>query len=98
MPQITYDEARDLVRAQLEPGWTPGTFCLDDRKIVENDTMFVFAVGAREHLVDGDISYAVAGSVPVVYKETGELALLPSVDVGTDPTVTQRPNPDPTLR
>jgi hypothetical protein len=55
----------------------------------------VFKVGAREHLVDGDMSFAVAGGVPVVYKESGELASLPSVTVATDPNVRIRENPSP---
>lgn len=95
---ITYESARELVRSAAEPGWSVGTFCLDDREIVENDTMYVFSVGAREHLVDGDRSYAVAGAVPVVYKEDGRLAWLPSSMVGMDDTLARRPNPDPTLR
>jgi hypothetical protein len=95
---ITYEAARELVRAAAEPCWSTGTFCLDDRRIVENDAMYVFAVGAREHLVDGNRSYAIAGAVPVVYKADGRLAWLPSPMVGMDDTLTSRPNPDPTLR
>ncbi|GAB3410699.1 hypothetical protein [Flindersiella endophytica] len=95
---ITYEAARELVREASEPGWSVGTYCLDDRAIVENDTMYVFTVGAREHLVDGDLGYAIAGAVPVVYKEDGRLAWLPSPMVGMDPSLERRPNPSPTLQ
>jgi hypothetical protein len=94
---ISYEAARELVREASEPGWSVGTYCLDDRTIVENDTMYVFSVGAREHLVEGDRSYAIAGAVPVVYKEDGRLAWLPSPTVGMDTTLRRRPNPSPTL-
>lgn len=95
---ISYDAARELVRQATEPGWSVGTYCLDDRTIVENDRMYVFSVGAREHLVDRDRSYAIAGAVPVVYKDDGRLAWLPSPVVGMDTSLTHRPNPAPTLR
>jgi hypothetical protein len=95
---VTYEQARELVRAATEPGWPFGTYCLDDRTIVENDDMYVFSVGAREYIVDGDISYAVAGNIPVVRKSTGELVWLPSPQVGMDETLTDRPNPHPTMR
>ncbi|MFB9838784.1 hypothetical protein [Actinoallomurus acaciae] len=94
---VTYEEARTKVRDALEPGWTHGTFCLDDRTITETDDMYVFEIGAREYLVDGDDSYEVIGGVSVVYKEDGRVASLPSVAVATDPTVRTRPNPHPTL-
>lgn len=94
---ITYEKARALVQETLQPQWTEGTFCLDDRNIVETDTMYVFHVGARENLVDGDLSFAVPGGVTVVYKEDGRVASLPSVEVATDPTVRMQPNPHPTF-
>lgn len=94
---VTYEKARELVREALQPQWTNGTFCLDDRDIVENDTMYIFNVGARENLVDGDLSFAVPGGVTVVYKEDGRVDSLPSVEVATDPTVRTRPNPHPTF-
>ncbi|MFI9509693.1 hypothetical protein [Nocardia sp. NPDC052566] len=92
---ITYENARELVRARLEPNWIHGTFCLDDREIVENDEFYVFNVGAREYLVGGDADFRIAGGVPVVYKDTGELGSLASVVVATDPSVRVRPNPSP---
>lgn len=92
----TYEDARSKVIAELKPDWTNGTFCLDDRQIVENDELFVFNVGAREFIVDGDASFAVVGGVTVVYKADGRVASLPSVDVAMDPTMRTRPNPAPT--
>lgn len=95
---VTYEQARDLVRERFETGWTHGTFCLDDRSITETDELYVFSVGAREFLVDGDDSYEAVGGVTVVYKEDGKIASLPSVTVATDPSVRTRPNPSPTLK
>ena len=94
---ISYEEARELVRQETAPGWSVGTYCLDDREIVENDEMYTFRVGAREHLIEGNISYATPGGVPVVYKETGVLAWLASSEVGMDETLINRPNPEPTV-
>jgi hypothetical protein len=95
---VTYEQARELVRAKFEPNWTHGTFCLDDRQIVESDEMYVFTVGAREFLVDGDQGYAVLGGLPVVIKETGEISQRPSVLIATDDRFEERPNPEPTLQ
>ncbi|MEU5723171.1 hypothetical protein [Micromonospora sp. NPDC047738] len=95
---VTYEQARDIVRHATEPDWPFGTYCLDDRRIVENDDFFVFEVGAREFLVDGDMSYAMAGSVPVVHKADGRLEYVPSFQIGTDSSIRNRPNPAPTLR
>jgi hypothetical protein len=55
---VTYEEAREIVRARFEPGWTHGTFCLDDRYVTETDEYYAFTIGAREFLVDGDRSSA----------------------------------------
>jgi hypothetical protein len=49
-------------------------------------------------LIVGDASYAIAGGVPVVYKDDGRLASLASVTVATDASIRTRPNPNPTLR
>lgn len=95
---VTYEQAREIVRAHFEAGWAYGTFCLDDRYIVENDEFYVFNIGAREDIVEGDDSYATAGGVPIVYKRDGRLASLPSVEVATDDTIRSRPNPHPTLK
>lgn|SRR5262249_60759941 len=95
---VSYEQARETVLRELAPTWDTGTFCLDDRQITENDELFAFTVGAREFLVDGNESYELYGGVPVVYKSDGRFGWLPSVMVGTDPTVRSRPNPSPTLR
>ena len=95
---MTYEQAREIIRAEAEPSWTHGTFCLDDRQIVENDEFFVFSVGAREWLVDGDFSYAHAGGVPVVSKEDGSVSSRPSIEIAMDDSFVVRPNPSPTLQ
>jgi hypothetical protein len=64
--------------------------------IVDNE-FYVFSIGDREDLVDGDSSYTIGSGVPIVYKATGRLDSRASVTVATDPTVKGRPNPDPTL-
>ena len=95
---ITYEQARESVRARFEPGWDLGTFCLDDRNIVENDEFWVFAIGAREFLIDDDFDYAIAGGVPVVYKIDGSIGSRPSTEVAMDDTIRSAPNPTPTLK
>jgi hypothetical protein len=94
---VTYEQARAIVRERFEPGWTDGTFCLDDRLIVENDDFYVFSIGAREFIIDGDFDYMIAGGVPIVFKADGRIDSRASVDVATDPSIRQRPNPNPTL-
>jgi len=94
---VTYEEARDIVVREVAPTWEDGTFCVDDRTITENDELYAFEVGPREYIVDGDPSYAIAGSVPVVRKEDGALEWLPSSMIAMDPTIQTRPNPHPTL-
>jgi hypothetical protein len=59
--------------ARFERGWTHGTFCLDDRYITETDEFFVFAVEAREWLVDGDERYEAIGAVTVVSRKDGSV-------------------------
>ncbi|MFJ2217886.1 hypothetical protein ACIQVO_36275 [Streptomyces sp. NPDC101062] len=94
---LSYEAARAQVIDAAKPGWDNGTFCLDDREIVENDDMFVFNIGAREFLVDNNTSFAVVGGVWVVYKSDGRVTTLPSVDVAMDPSIRIRPNPAPTM-
>jgi hypothetical protein len=94
---VSYEQARENIRAHLEPSWKWGTFCLDDRNIVENDEFYVFNIGAREHIIDGDFSYAIAGGFTVVFKEDGRIGAKASTDVAIDPTIRSRPNPEPTL-
>lgn len=95
---ITYEGARELVRRTVRPSGETGTFCLDDRKIIENDDMYVFEVGAREHIVDGDDDFEIVGGVPVVYKEDGRLAWLSSIQTAYDDSLRIRENPNPTLQ
>ena len=95
---VTYEQAREIVRRATEPDWPIGTYCLDDRGITENDERYVFQVGAREHLIDRNISFALVGAVATVVKSSGALEWLPSVIVATDPSFHSRPNPAPTLR
>lgn len=94
---VTYKQARDRVRADLGPTWTLGTFAIDDRNIVENDDLYVFEVGALEHLRDQDPAFSTIGGVTVVYKVDGRVDSLPSVQVAMDPSIQTRPNPDPTF-
>lgn len=95
---VSHEEAVEIVRAHFEPGWRWGTFCLDDRYIVENDEFYVIAVGSREDLVDHNRDYAVAGGVTIVYKSDGRIGSRASVTVAMDPTIRERPNPHPTLK
>jgi hypothetical protein len=55
---VSYDEAPEIVRMDTEPGWGFGTYCLDDREILENDEVYVFNVGAREFIVSEDTSFS----------------------------------------
>ncbi|MEV0080506.1 hypothetical protein AB0H58_29205 [Nocardia neocaledoniensis] len=92
---ISFAEAVEMVRARFEPTWSVGTFCLDDREIVENDDFFFINIGAREFIVDENIDFAIAGSVPAVDKGTGRISSVRSVDVAMDPTVRVSVNPNP---
>ena len=94
---VSYDEAKAIVVRAVAPTWGHGTFCLDDRRITETDTAYVFQVGAREYIVDGDQSFAVPGGIPVVHKEDGTFEWLASVTVAMDPTARSRPNPNSTF-
>jgi hypothetical protein len=94
---ISYEEARERVRSFTEPGWDFGTYCLDDRMIVENDELYVFNVGAREYIVDDDDEYELVGAVPIVRKRDGTLGVWPTVLAAVDPTMRRRPNPRPTF-
>ncbi len=92
---ISYPEARDLVRAALEPTWTDGTFWLDERLLVEDDELYLFRVGPREWLVDGDVTRArYGGGLPAVVKATGRLVWLPEIRaVLRTEALRIRPNP-----
>lgn len=97
---MTYEEARELIRAQLEEGWEDGTFCLDDRQVTDDDEVFVFAVGAREYIVDGDDSYLrVGGALPVVHKDDGRVEWMAWIGLmSARPQLRTRTNPTPTLQ
>jgi hypothetical protein len=70
---VSYEEARDLVRAELAAEWSIGTFWIDESRRAEDDTIFLFFVGAREFIVDGNLDFASVGTmVPVVTKSDGE--------------------------
>jgi hypothetical protein len=43
------------------------------------------------------MEYAIAGGVPIVYKDDGRIGSRASVDVAMDPAIQDRPNPHPTL-
>jgi hypothetical protein len=94
---VSYEQARDIVRRATEPDWDFGTYCLDDRVIVENDSIYAFVIGAREWIVDGHGDYRTYGGLPVVAKADGVLSWLASVEIAADASLTRRPNPDPTL-
>jgi hypothetical protein len=97
---ITYAQALELARQAAEPEWNLGTFCLDDREITEDDEVYVFTVGARELLVDGDEEYVTwGGAMPVVSKVDGTVEWQPWVVLmNSRPDLRSYPNPNPTLR
>lgn len=69
---VTFDEARELVRALEEPAWTgPGTYMVADWGR-EDTTHFQVVTGAREDLIERDPAYR-TGRAPVwfVDKVTG---------------------------
>ena len=96
---MMYDEAAAKAHAAALSLWDAalGTFCFDDREIEEDDEVFVFAVGPREDIVEGDPDFVRDGaSVPLVYKETGQLDWLPqSVIYATHLDLRIRTNPSP---
>lgn len=77
---VDHATAVRLVVADVAGQWTVGTFCVDVSTITYDDEVFVINVGAREFLVDGDDSFAVAGGVPVVDRHTGEVTTEASAD------------------
>ncbi|GEM_PF-1560897 len=96
---VSYEQARGLVRDTLPPTWRDGTFCLDDRQIVEDDELYVFRVGPRELLVDGDLSYArFGGAVACVVKADARLVWVPEVRlIARGDSLRIGPNPSPTF-
>jgi hypothetical protein len=96
----SYEDARELVRRACEPQWQHGTFCLDDREIVQDAEIFVFKIGPRELLVDGDESFELyGGGIPVVEKVTGTMSWVPGYLLYDDhPKLERTRNPHPTLQ
>lgn len=73
MDMITFEEAREIVRRQVEPMWGPlsGTFYVAEWG-AESDQYFKVNVGAREFLVDDDEEFAeYSGVLHLVDKVTG---------------------------
>jgi hypothetical protein len=74
MDMTTFEEAREIVRRQVEPMWGPlsGTFYVAEWG-AENDQYFEVYVGAREFLVDDDEDYLqYDGVLHLVEKATGK--------------------------
>lgn len=74
MSIITFEEAREIVRRQIEPLWSPdcGTFYVAEWGS-ENDQYFQVDVGAREFLVNNDEDYMqYDGAIYLVEKATGK--------------------------
>ena len=95
---VSYERAREILPGAFRIWRLNGTFCLDDRTIVENDEFYVFNIAAREFIVDGDVSFATAGGVSIVFKKDGRVEPRPSVMIATDPSIQSRTNPNPTLK
>jgi hypothetical protein len=92
---VSYAQARDIMVSNVRPKWTHGTFYVDESEITEDDEMYVFTVGPRELLVDGDDSYQrVGSSLPVVFKDDGRLEWRTWVSLlNSRPGMQSRPNP-----
>lgn len=74
MGLVTFEEAREIVRREIEPLWGPlnGTFYIAEWG-AENDQYFEVNVGARELLVDNDEDYMqYDGAIHLVEKATGK--------------------------
>lgn len=73
----TYEQARDIVAANLGPEWddSAGTFHVATQGY-EDPMGYLVPVGAREFLVDGDESKALVNDLAVfVSRWTGEMFL-----------------------
>ncbi|WP_458691299.1 hypothetical protein [Nocardia tengchongensis] len=95
--EITYEQACEIVYQAMRPGWAPGTFCLDDRRVVETDHYYVVVVGPREWIIDKDIHFTFPPGKPatVVDKQSGEIRQLHGRAVAYDPTWRISDNPNP---
>ncbi|MFE3189884.1 hypothetical protein ACFXHA_12805 [Nocardia sp. NPDC059240] len=93
---ITHEQACEIVYRTVQPTWTHGTFCIDDRMIAETDDYYLVVIGAREWLINGDDSFLTfGGRATVVYKQSGEIGRLMPFTVNDDPTLRRRENPNP---
>jgi hypothetical protein len=71
---ITFAEAKEIVRATEEPGWTLGTYMIQNDGF-EDDTRYLVVRGAAEAMGDNpDPNFIIVpGLVPLVNKRTGEI-------------------------
>jgi hypothetical protein len=70
----TLEEAYKTIEREVGRDWDTGTFMIERGKTAESDLAWVFSVGAREYLVDGNRDFLIlGGNVPVILKFTGEL-------------------------
>lgn len=96
---LTYEQAADLAHRAGAAAWDSawGTFCFDDRRITEDQEVYVFHGGPREDIVDNDRALLRVGAgLAVVNKETGAIERLPWVCLMTTrPGLKSRPNPYP---
>lgn len=84
---IDYAYAIRIAREKYEPGWSIGTFWIDEDTVTETDRYFVIKMGAREFMIDGDLDYAITRSPIVVYKDSGEIGTLAYDELEGDPTL-----------
>ncbi len=75
---VTFAEAREIVRGQLESHWTPGSGTLYVAQDgFEDADYWLVRAGAREALVDGDPRFDIYDCCElVVGKESGRFGLL----------------------
>ncbi|MCL2455408.1 MAG: hypothetical protein FWD18_08975 [Micrococcales bacterium] len=96
---VTYDQAAEIAYGAGLDGWDSslGTFLLDDRDIIEDDEVFVFVVGSREHLIDRNPRFFMAGGGSgVVSKTDGTIEWIPWHFLQEmRPGLVERPNPSP---
>ncbi len=71
---IDFEDARAAVEADVRPRWAgPGALMVADDGFEDADA-FLVVYGAREWLVDEDLSFLLTDPpIPLVSKETGEI-------------------------
>lgn len=102
-PVLTFDEARELVRAAAEPTWRPELGTLHVHHIGwDFGDYWRMNVGPREAIVDGDPEYAILDApVFLVGKDTGHVSVVPwtedplNGDSSSWTVVTVSPGPPP---